>query len=96
MHRISLMDICLLLGAFSAALISGQFAINRPPKLEYVWAAVGGSMMGIGAALAGGCTTGGFLTPLIHSSPAGWTMWLGLTAGAADNYVRTSKIGAAP
>jgi hypothetical protein len=82
MHRISLMDICLLLGAFSAALISGQFAINRPPKLEYVWAAVGGSLMGIGASLAGGCTTGGFFTPLIHSSPAGWAMWVGLIVGA--------------
>ena len=82
MHRISLMDICLLLGAFSAALISGQFAINRPPKLEIVWAAVGGSLMGIGASLAGGCTTGGFFTPLVHSSPAGWAMWVGLIAGA--------------
>lgn len=82
MHRISLMDICLLLGAFSAALFSGQFSINRPPRLEYVWAALGGSLMGIGAALAGGCTTGGFLTPLIHSSPVGWSMWIGLTVGA--------------
>ncbi|MGE5946742.1 MAG: YeeE/YedE thiosulfate transporter family protein [Betaproteobacteria bacterium] len=82
-HRMSLMNILLVLGAFSAALLSRQFAPNRPPKLEYVWAALGGSMMGIGAALAGGCTTGGFFNPVLHSSPAGWAMWLGLLFGAA-------------
>jgi len=82
-HRISLMNILLVLGAFTAALLSRQFAPNRPPKLEYLWAAAGGSMMGVGAALAGGCTVGGFFSPVLHSSPAGWTMWLGLLLGAA-------------
>ena len=83
MHRMSLMNIMLVVGAFSAALLSGQFSPNRPPPLEYVWAAAGGSLLGIGAALAGGCTTGGFFNPVLHSSPAGWAMWLGLLAGAA-------------
>jgi len=82
MHRISLMDITLLLGAFSAALFSRQFHINRPPALEYVWAIVGGSLMGIGATLAGGCTTGGFFVPLMFSSASGWAMWAGLLIGA--------------
>jgi len=82
LHRMSLMNITLVLGAFSAALLSRQFLLNRPPKLEYVWATLGGSMMGIGAALAGGCTTGGFFNPVLHSSPAGWAMWAGLLAGA--------------
>ena len=81
-HRMSLMNIMLLLGAFSAALLSRQFQPNRPPKLELVWAALGGSFMGIGASLAGGCTTGGFFNPVLHSSPAGWVMWAGLIAGA--------------
>jgi uncharacterized membrane protein YedE/YeeE len=83
MHRMSLMNITLLLGAFAAALVSRQFSPNRPPKLEYVWAALGGTLMGVGATLAGGCTTGGFFTPVLHSSPAGWVMALGLVAGAA-------------
>ena len=83
MHRMSLMNIMLVLGAFAAALLSKQFSPNRPPPLEYVWAAMGGSLLGIGAALAGGCTTGGFFNPVLHSSPAGWAMWLGLLAGAA-------------
>ncbi|MGP1676710.1 MAG: YeeE/YedE thiosulfate transporter family protein [Burkholderiales bacterium] len=82
LHRTSLMDITLLMGAFAAALMSRQFRINRPPKLEYVWGALGGTLMGIGATLAGGCTTGGFFTPVLHSSPAGWMMALGLMAGA--------------
>ena len=81
-HRMSLMNILLVTGAATAALLSGQFAVNRPPKLEYVWAALGGSLMGIGAALAGGCTTGGFFNPVVHSSPAGWAMWVGLLGGA--------------
>lgn len=81
-HRMSLMNILLVAGAFTAALLSGQFAVNRPPKLEFVWAALGGSLMGIGASLAGGCTTGGFFNPIVHASPAGWVMWLGLIGGA--------------
>jgi len=82
-HRISLLDITLLFGAFSAALLAGQFKINRPPPIEYVWGALGGTLMGIGASLAGGCTVGGFFTPIVFSSPAGWMMLVGLLAGAA-------------
>jgi len=85
-HRMSLMNITLVVGSFSAALLSRQFAPSRPPKLEFVWAAFGGSLMGIGAALAGGCTTGGFFNPVLHASPAGWAMWVGLLAGAAIGF----------
>jgi uncharacterized membrane protein YedE/YeeE len=82
LHRISLMDITLIIGAFSAALLSGQFLINRPPRLEYVWGALGGTLMGIGATVAGGCTVGGFFVPLLHASPAGIAMWFGLVVGS--------------
>jgi uncharacterized membrane protein YedE/YeeE len=81
-HRMSLMNAALILGSFAAALLSRQFALNRAPKLEYVWGALGGTFMGVGASLAGGCTTGGFFTPIVHSSPAGWAMWAGLLIGA--------------
>jgi len=83
LHRMSLMNLTLVLGAFCAALLSGQFGLHRPPPIEYLWAALGGILMGIGAALAGGCTTGGFFNPVLHSSPAGWVMGVGLLAGAA-------------
>jgi uncharacterized membrane protein YedE/YeeE len=82
MHRISLMDITLVLGAFSAAMLSKQFRISRPPNLEFVWGALGGTLMGVGATFAGGCTTGGFFIPLTFSSPSGWVMWVGLLIGA--------------
>lgn len=82
MHRMSLMNMTLVLGAFCAALLSRQFLINRPPRLEVVWAVVSGSLMGLGATLAGGCTSGGFFTPVLHSSPAGWVMGAGLLIGA--------------
>jgi uncharacterized protein len=82
MHHMSLMNITLVIGAFAAALISRQFLINRPPLLEYVTAAFGGTLMGLGAVLAGGCTTGGFFTPVLHSSLSGWVMCLGLIFGA--------------
>ena len=85
-HKMSLMNTTLVLGAFCAALLSRQFAPSRPPKLEYLWAMLGGCLMGIGAALAGGCTTGGFFNPVLHASPAGWAMWAGLLAGAAIGF----------
>jgi len=83
MHRMSLMNMTLVFGAFCAALLSRQFVPSRPPKIEYVWAALGGSLMGVGAALSGGCTTGGFFNPVLHASPAGWAMGAGLLVGAA-------------
>jgi len=82
MHRISLMNITLVTGAFSAALLSRQFKISYPPLIEYFWAIAGGTLMGIGAVLAGGCTVGGFFIPLTVSSYAGWAMWPGLLLGA--------------
>lgn len=86
LHSMSLMNINLVLGAFCAALLSRQFNPIRPPKIEYLWAALGGVLMGMGAALAGGCTTGGFFNPVLHSSAAGWAMWVGLLAGAAIGF----------
>lgn len=82
MHRISLMNIALLIGAVAAAMMSKQFRINPAPKIEYIWGAVGGTLMGIGAVLAGGCNIGGFFTPLMFASPTGWVMLVGLMAGA--------------
>lgn len=81
-HRMSLMNITLVLGAVTAALLARQFSVYRAPPLEYVWGAVGGVLMGMGATLAGGCTTGGFFTPAMASSPAGWAMGAGLMVGA--------------
>jgi len=82
MHRLSLMNITLVLGAFTAALLSHQFRFSRPPALEFIWGALGGSLMGIGAVLAGGCTVGAFFVPTLHGSPSGFVMLAGLMIGA--------------
>ncbi len=81
-NPLSVMDMCLVIGALAAALLSRQFRINRPPKLEFMTGAGGGTLMGIGATLAMGCNVGGFYTPASFSSPTGWAMWAGLMAGA--------------
>lgn len=83
LHRLSLMNIALVLGAFTAALLARQFRFSRPPALEFVWGALGGSLMGIGAVLAGGCTVGAFVVPSLHASPSGFVMLVGLMLGAA-------------
>ncbi len=86
MHRLSLMNITLVLGAFAAALLSHQFRFNRPPALEFLWGVVGGSLMGIGAVLAGGCTVGAFFVPTLHGSPSGLVMLAGLMIGAVIGF----------
>lgn len=82
MHRISLMNITLILGAASAAMLAGDFQIAWSRKLDYAWGALGGTFMGVGASLAGGCTIGGFLTPALFFSASAWVNVVGLSIGA--------------
>lgn len=81
-HNISILDLCLVIGAFCAALLARQFQIIIPTRQEMVTGAIGGSLMGVGATLSMGCTIGGFFNPVNASSPAGWAMGLGLVIGA--------------
>jgi len=82
MHRISLMNITLILGAASAAMLSGDFQIAWSRRLDYAWGALGGTFMGVGASLAGGCTIGGFFTPALFFAASAWVNVVGLTIGA--------------
>ena len=82
MHRISLTNITLILGACAAAMMSGDFQIAWARRLDYVWGALGGIFMGVGASLAGGCTIGGFFTPALFFSASAWANVVGLTIGA--------------
>ncbi|MCG8511164.1 MAG: YeeE/YedE family protein [Rhodospirillales bacterium] len=82
MHRISLMNITLLFGACAAAMLAGSFRIARARNLDYLWGAVGGTFMGVGASLAGGCTIGGFFTPSLFSATSAWVSLVGLMVGA--------------
>ena len=78
----SILTFGLIWGAFSSALLSKQFAIKIPPPLEVVRAAIGGTLMGIGAAMAMGCNVGGFYSAVSALSLSGIAMMAGLMIGA--------------
>ncbi len=69
-------------GAFLSACLGGQFALRFPPLREYVKAVIAGILMGIGAALAGGCNIGGMYNALGNLAANGFAMWIGLVFGA--------------
>ena len=69
-------------GAFLSACLGGPFALRFPPLREYVKAVIAGILMGIGAALAGGCNIGGMYNALGNLAANGFTMWIGLVFGA--------------
>lgn len=78
----SILVLGLILGAFSSSLMSRQFAVKVPPPFEFLRSAVGGILMGAGAALAGGCNLGGFFSATSALSLSGPLMMAGLLLGA--------------
>jgi uncharacterized membrane protein YedE/YeeE len=78
----SVLTLGLLWGAFGSALMSKQFAIRSAPPFELLKGLVGGTLMGTGAAMAGGCNVGGFYSAVSALSFSGIAMMLGLIIGA--------------
>jgi uncharacterized membrane protein YedE/YeeE len=78
----SILTLGLLWGAFGSALLSRQFAIRKAPPLELGKGIVGGILMGIGSAMAGGCNVGGFFSAVSALSASGIAMMIGLLIGA--------------
>ncbi|MBC8392120.1 MAG: YeeE/YedE family protein [Deltaproteobacteria bacterium] len=78
----SILTLGLLWGAFGSALMSRQFSIRNAPPLELIKGIVGGLLMGVGAAMAGGCNVGGFYTAVSALSLGGLAMMVGLLIGA--------------
>lgn len=78
----SVLAIGLLWGAVAAALMAKQFALRIPPRLELIKGAAGGVLLGVGAALAGGCNVGGFYSAIGAFSLSGFAMMVGLLLGA--------------
>lgn len=78
----SILTLGLLWGAFGAALLSKQFALRMAPGLELIKGVVGGCLLGIGSAMAGGCNVGGFYMATSALSAAGLAMMVGLIIGA--------------
>jgi len=78
----SILTLGLLWGAFASALLAKQFALRWAPPFELLKGAVGGTLMGIGSAMAGGCNVGGFYMAISAMSASGFAMMAGLVAGA--------------
>jgi len=78
----SLLNVGVLLGGLTAALLSREFAIRVPPRGEAVKGVGGGLLMGAGAMLAFGCNIGGFFSAVSALSLSGFAMMLGLGLGA--------------
>ena len=78
----SLLNLGVLLGGLTAALLSREFALRVPPPGEAVKGAGGGVLMGAGAMLAFGCNIGGFFSAVSALSLSGFGMMLGLGLGA--------------
>jgi uncharacterized protein len=78
----SVLNLGLLFGGLSAALLSRQFGIRRAPAAELIKGALGGLMMGWGAMLAFGCNIGGFFSASSALSLSGPGMMAGLLLGA--------------
>lgn len=75
----------LVLGAFVAALIAGDFKPRWPTWQEAVRNFAGGVLMGLGSMLALGCTVGTLLSGIMAAAVSGWVfllcaglgLWLG-------------------
>lgn len=78
----SILTFGLLWGALSSALLSRQFVLRISPPFELLRGAIGGTLMGIGAAMAMGCNIGGFFSAVSALSLSGIAMMAGLIAGA--------------
>lgn len=76
----------ILLGSYVAAKGSGEFRVRVPSAQIAVRSVTGGALMGIGAALAGGCTIGNAMVETAQFTYQGWIsfafMLLGTGAAA--------------
>lgn len=76
----------ILLGSYVAAKASGEFRVRVPDATVIVRSIVGGLAMGVGAALAGGCTVGNGMVKTAQFTWQGWIavgfMILGAGLGA--------------
>lgn len=67
----------LLVGSYIAAKSSGEFRVRVPDSRQSVRSVVGGTMMGVGAVWAGGCTVG---NGMVQTSLFSYQGWIAITA----------------
>ncbi|MCF7910992.1 MAG: YeeE/YedE family protein [Candidatus Cloacimonetes bacterium] len=81
MHTVALLNIFIIIGALISALFSREFGIRVAPAGELVKGLVGGALMGIGATVGIGCTTGGFFSGVAALSGGALFLSLGFLIG---------------
>ena len=81
LYSTSILNVGVIAGAFVASLMARQFRVQGAPPFELFKGLVGGTLMGIGAAMAFGCNIGGFFSAISALSMAGVAMMLGLMLG---------------
>lgn len=93
----------ILVGSYVAAKGAGEFKIRVPDARTTVRAIAGGSLMGIGAAWAGGCTIGNSMVQTAQFSYQGWLAllftFLGVGLGVRffiTGHRRAGALSAAP
>lgn len=79
----TLINAGLVFGAFTAALLAGEFKLRFPRRrYRYLQTFSGGLLMGYGARLAMGCNIGGFFSAIPSLALNGWVFGVGLVLGA--------------
>ena len=81
LYSTSLLNFGVIGGALAASLLAGQFRTQSAPPFELFKGLVGGSLMGVGSAMAFGCNIGGFFSAISALSLAGVAMMFGLMIG---------------
>ncbi|MGO1949819.1 MAG: YeeE/YedE thiosulfate transporter family protein [Mycobacteriaceae bacterium] len=71
----------ILVGSYIAAKASGEFRVRVPDGRQAVRSVAGGTMMGVGAAWAGGCTVGNGMVQTSLFSYQGWIALLAIALG---------------
>lgn len=77
-----LLVVGILVGSFIAAKLSGEFRVRIPDKETIGKSIAGGIGMGIGAAIAGGCTVGNSMVDTAQFAYQGWVSTLFMIIGA--------------
>ncbi len=79
----TLLNLGLIFGAFTTAILAGEFKVRIPAKkIRFAQGFVGGLLMGFGARLGQGCNIGAFFTAIPSLALAAWIFAPGLAVGA--------------
>ncbi|MBI5870956.1 MAG: YeeE/YedE family protein [Actinobacteria bacterium] len=92
-----LLSFGLILGASFLALWNREFKWKFPTRELFLYAVMGGTIMGIGSRVALGCNIGAFYTRAAFGDPGGWLFFIGMGVGAyisakLVNYIANRKM----